>query len=44
MLSKRSAPEDPLRQMTFRDDTWRTQLSPHLVADLFVDDWQMSYK
>ena len=36
--------DDPLRQMSFRDGTIRAQISPHLLADLLVNDWEFDYR
>lgn len=41
---RRGATDDPLRQMTFREDSWRTRLSPHLLADYLLNDFQMEYR
>lgn len=41
---KRGTIDDPLRQMSFRHGSWRTRLSPHLLADFLLNDFQFSYR
>lgn len=48
MLSKhavrRGLQDDPLRQISFRPDSAKITLSPHLVADLVLNDWSFQYR
>jgi hypothetical protein len=44
MMLQDYAPEDPLRTMTFKDDSHRGILSPHLVADWIINDFEIEWQ
>ena len=41
---RRGLQDDPLRQISFRHDSSKVTLSPHLVADLVLNDWSFEYR
>lgn len=41
---RRDVVDDPRKQISFRPGSWRTTLSPHLVAELVMNDWSFEYR
>lgn len=41
---RRDLQDDPLRQISFREDSTRIALSPHLVADMLLNDHRFEYR